>query len=209
MRTFIVILLVLALCVAPGISQPPEKKSDAQSTYEPRSAPGEGQRFLQQFVGQWDVDKAFYPRGGGEPSRAKGECKQVMIHDGRFLQSEFVFVSGGAKTTGLGLIGFESATGKFTSIWTDSRQTGMSFRQAQDKFDGKQIVLFSKALGDDKQVRQSKTVTTLEDNGNRILHRQWNLSSDGQERLVMELVMKRKPQPAPRDNRNTRPEVEP
>ena len=30
-----------------------------------------------------------------------------MIHDGRFLQSEFVFEQDGKKSTGLGLVGFD------------------------------------------------------------------------------------------------------
>jgi len=36
----------------------------------------------------------------------------------------------GGKTTGTGLIGFEPETGKFTSVWIDSRQTRMSLRSA-------------------------------------------------------------------------------
>lgn len=87
--------------------QPPEKRKDAQSTYEPRSAPGAGQKYLETFVGEWDVTKTFYP-SAGEPARAKGECRQTMIHEGRFLQSEFVFVQDGRKSTGLGLVGFDS-----------------------------------------------------------------------------------------------------
>jgi Protein of unknown function (DUF1579) len=200
MRYFVMTMTVLSICFVAANGQPPNKdgdptkskKGDAQSTFEPKSGPGEGQTFLKQFVGDWTVAKAFYPRGGGEPSRATGECKQTMIHDGRFLQSDFVCGTGDTKTTGMGLIGFESSTGRFTSVWTDSRQTRMSFRQGQEKFDGMQIVLFGKGLGDEKQ-RESKTVTKLEDNGQKIVHRQYGTGADGQERLVMELVMIRKP----------------
>ena len=137
--------------------------------------------------------KAFFPQGGGEPTRVRGECRQAMVHGGRFLQSDFTFGTGPAQTTGQGLIGFELATGKFTSVWTDSRQTRMSFRQGQDKFDGEQIVLFAQNLVGDREGRKSKTVTRLEDKGNRIVHRQFNVGADGRERLVMELVMTRKP----------------
>lgn len=208
MRCIIMTLAVLSLCFVAVNGQPPGKdgepgkgkKGDPQSTVEPKSGPGEGQAFLKQFVGDWNVQKAFYPRGGGEPARATGECKQTMIHDGRFLQSDFVFGTGDAQTTGMGLIGFEPATGKFTSVWTDSRQTRMSFRQAQDKFDGKQIVLVGKGLGDEKQ-RESKTVTTLEDNAQKIVHRQYGAGPDGQERLVMELIMTKKPVTAPTGQR--------
>src|SRR5262249_528118 len=112
-------------------------------------------------------------------------------HDGRFLQSEFVFTSGAIKTTGLGIIGFEPGTSRFTSVWTDSRQTRMSFRQSQDKFDGEQIVLFGQSLGNENDNRRSKTVTRLEGRGNTIIHRQYSVG-EGQERLVMELKLTRR-----------------
>src|SRR5262252_869295 len=121
----------------------------------------------------------------------KGECRQTMIQDGRFLQSEFTFHAPAGKTTGLGLIGFEPETGKFTSVWVDSRQTRMSLRQSAEKFDGTQIVLFGKEL-DGKEGRRSKTVTKLEDDGKKIVHRQYGVNADGTERLVMELVLTKK-----------------
>jgi Protein of unknown function (DUF1579) len=199
MRKPLLAILVLILAAAiPSAAQPPNNKSatqppsDPQSAFEPRGAPGPGQKFLQQFVGEWTVAKTFYPRTG-DPVRAEGVCRQTMIHDGRFLQSDFTFGDGAAKTTGLGLIGFDSSSGKFTSVWTDSRQTRMSFRQGRDKFDGERIVLYSTALGADAESRQSKTVTELTDHGAKIVHRQYNLTANGQERLVMELAMTRKP----------------
>ena len=85
-----------------------EKKDPLQS-FEPRSKPGAGQKFLEKFAGDWDVVKTFHPRKG-EPVRATGACRQTMIHGGRFLQSEFTFISNTGKTTGLGLIGFEPET---------------------------------------------------------------------------------------------------
>jgi hypothetical protein len=172
-------------------AQPPGR--DPQSTIEPRSGPGAGQEYLRKFVGEWDVAKAFYPRGGGEPSRAQGTCRQTMIHDGRFLQSEFAFGTGQTKTTGLGLVGFEPGSGKFTSVWTDSRQTRMSFRQSPEMFDGRRIVLFGQGLGGDAPARRSKTVSELADGDNKIVHRQYSVAADGQERLVMELILTRKP----------------
>ena len=49
-----------------------------------------------------------------------------MIHGGRFLQSEFVFHGPRGDTTGLGIIGYETESGRFTSFWTDSRSTRIS-----------------------------------------------------------------------------------
>jgi len=170
-------------------TSPAGGQQGSQATFEPRSSPGAGQRFLEKFTGDWSVTKTFYPRAG-EPIRAEGRCHQAMIHEGRFLQSDFVFQQGGKKTTGLGIIGFEPESGRFTSFWTDSRQTRMSVRQSQDRFDGKQIVLYSRSLdADANEARRSKTVSRLEDEGRKLVHRQYALGPDGEERLVMELVM--------------------
>jgi len=183
-------LAFLALGVGTTAQDPPKGQKDPQSQIEPRSAPGEGQKFLQQFVGRWDVVKTFHPRTG-EPAVARGECVQTMIHDGRFLHSEFTFTDAGAKTTGTGTIGFDADTGRFTSFWIDSRSTRVSVRQSRDKFDGRQIVLFAKPL-DEANARQSRTVTRLENNGKRVVHQQFGATPDGKERLVMELVMDRR-----------------
>jgi hypothetical protein len=197
MRTVLAPLLLLPLCLFPASPAAQEKtaparQKDPQSEYEPRSKPGEGQKILQAFVGDWDVTKTFHPRSG-EPVRQKGECRQTMIHGGRFLQSDFTFRRGEEETTGTGLIGFDPASGLFTSVWIDSRSTRMSFRQGQEKFDGKQIVLYGRSLGDEgKTGRVSRTVTRLEDDGRRIVHRQYTTGEGGRERQVMELILAKK-----------------
>jgi len=187
--TLLVALLVIIQAPSDGQSR---GQKDPQSEYEPRSQSGAGQKFLERFVGDWEVVKTFHPTAG-DPVRVAGECRQTMLHEGRFLQSAFTFDQGGAKTTGLGLIGFDSESGRFTSVWTDSRSTRMSLRQSGGPFNGEEIVLLSKSLEKEaKGGRQSRTVTRLEDNGRRIVHRQFNLSADGTERLMMELVLTRK-----------------
>ena len=187
----VLIGLLAALAAGPAPAQ--DKKGgqkDLFQSFEPKSKPGEGQKLLEKFVGEWDVEKTFYPRKG-EPVRVTGTCKQTMIHAGRFLQSDFTFTSASGKTTGLGLIGFEPESGTFTSVWTDSRQTRMSLRQSEGKFDGARIVLYGKELGG-KEGRRSKTISRLEDEGRKLVHRQYALDPGAPERLVMELVLTRK-----------------
>ncbi|HEV3168456.1 MAG TPA: DUF1579 family protein, partial [Isosphaeraceae bacterium] len=153
---------------------------------------GSGQKLLEKFAGDWSVTKTFYPRSG-EPNRAEGRCRQVMIHDGRFLQSDFVFEQAGKKSTGKGIIGFEPESGTFTSFWTDSRQTRMSLRQSRDRFDGETIVLYSRSLDPEaKELRSSKTTTRLEEDGRKLVHRQFSIGANGEERLMMELLLTRK-----------------
>jgi hypothetical protein len=170
----------------------PAAPKEPQATFEPRSAPGAGQKFLERMVGDWDVVKTFHPRSG-DPVRAEGRCRQSMVQDGRFLQSDFTFRQGERMTTGQGLIGFEPESGAFTSVWIDSRQTQMSLRRSRDKFDGASIVLYSRSLdAEAKNARNSRTVTRLEDGDGKLVHRQFAIGPGGEERLMMELVMTRK-----------------
>jgi hypothetical protein len=185
----LIVACFLTIAAATGAQVP----KDAQSTFEPRSAPGLGQKYLEKFVGEWEVTKVFHPRTG-EPIRTPGQCRQTMIQDGKFLQSDFIFQQGDKKTTGTGIIGFEPDSGRFTSFWVDSRQTRMSARQSREPFDGEKIVLYSLSLdADAKDPRRTKTISRLEDHGSKLIHRQYALGAGGEERLIMELVMIRKP----------------
>jgi Protein of unknown function (DUF1579) len=186
-------LTVIASCLLIAGAARAQTPKDAQSSYEPRSTPGSGQKYLEKFAGDWDVSKVFYPRSG-EPVRISGQCRQTMIQGGRFLQSDFVFGQEEKKSTGLGIIGFEPESGRFTSFWVDSRQTRMSARQSREPFDGEKIVLYSLVLEPNgKETRRSRTVSQLDQNGRRLLHRQYALGTGGEERLMMELIMTRKP----------------
>src|SRR5262245_45214445 len=93
----------LAPVFAPGRAPnqaPKTTQRDPQAAYEPRSGPGAGQAFLERLAGDWEVLKIFYPRSGA-PNQTKGECRQAMMHDGRFLRADFVFDDANRKTTGL------------------------------------------------------------------------------------------------------------
>lgn len=161
--------------------------------FEPPSGPGVGQAFLKTFEGEWNVEKVFYPPSGGAPSRSGGDCVQKMVQDGRFLESRFTFRQDGTTTTGVGVSGFDSRTGMFTTVWYDSRQTRMSIRQSREPFDGKQIVLYGVSLEPARTPgRESKTISHLEDGGSKLIHRQYSVTGDGKDRLVMELILTRK-----------------
>jgi hypothetical protein len=50
-------------------------------------------------------------------------------------------------------------------------------------------------------------VTRLEDDGRKILHRQFTAAPDGKERVVMELLMTRKPETPQANDSKERPKV--
>jgi hypothetical protein len=163
-----------------------------QGQYEPPNAPGAGQKLLAQFAGDWDVVKTFFP-ANGKPIVTKGTCKQYMIQDGKFLQSDFTFFNAdGTKSTGTGISGFDSKTNRFTTVWYDSRQTSMSIRQSDGTFDGKNIVLWATPLDTENPGRKTVARAHLEENGRVLIHRHFMIDDKGEERMMIELRMTRK-----------------
>jgi hypothetical protein len=170
---------LLAVADAPG----QDKKAAEQGGVSAKD-------FMQKFVGDWDAERIFYGTTPDQPKRAKGTCKQFINYN-NFLFSEFSFGEGDKKITGQGILGYQEDTGLFISNWLDSRQTKMSVRQSKDKFNGKQIELATIPYKMDKSARASRTLTTFEDGGKKIWHRQWNMVGE-KEQLWMELIMVRK-----------------
>jgi hypothetical protein len=164
MKTWIIATLVVLLATAAVAQQ-------THNQYEPPNAPGAGQKLLAQFAGDWDLVKTFFPLNG-KPIETKGECKQYMIQDGKFLQSDFTFFNAdGTKSTGTGISGFDSKTNRFTTVWYDSRQTTMSIRQSDGTFDGKNIVLWATPLDPDRPGRKTVARAHLEEDGRVLVHR--------------------------------------
>src|SRR5579875_3706327 len=160
--------------------------------YEPSSAPGAGQKLLAQFAGNWNVVQTFYPRTG-KPIVSKAICRQYMIQDGKFLESDFTFYRpGGKTTTGTGISGFDPKTNRFTTVWFDSRQTTMSIRQSDGTFDGKNIVLWATALDPDDPGRKTVARGHLEDGGRVLLYQHLLLEGQGKERMIFEMRMTRR-----------------
>ena len=160
--------------------------------YEPPAAAGAGQKLLAQFAGDWEMVKTFFP-ANGKPTITKGTCKQFMVQDGKFLESDFTFLNeDGTKSTGVGISGFDSKTNRFTTVWYDSEKTTMSIRQSDGTFDGKSIVLMATALDPDRPGRKTVARAHLENNGKTLIHQHFAINDKGQERLVIEWRMTRK-----------------
>jgi len=180
------ILAAAFLFAATAVAQQTHKE------YEPPSAAGAGQKLLAQFVGDWDMVKIFYP-ANGKPTETKGTVKQFMVQGGKFMESDFVFFDpDGSKSTGVGVIGFDAKTNKFTSFWYDSTKTSFSIRQSDGTFDGKTIVLWATSLDPDRPGRKSVARAHLEEDGHVLVHQHFAIDDQGKERLVLEWRMTKK-----------------
>jgi hypothetical protein len=179
-------IIATLLTAAAAVAQQTHKQ------YEPPNEPGAGQKLLAQFAGDWDLVKTFFPMNG-KPVVTKGTCKQYMIQDGKFLQSDFIFInSDGTNSTGTGISGFDSKTNRFTTAWYDSRQTTMSIRQSDGTFDGKNIVLWTTPLDTEHPGRKTVARAHLEEDGRLLLHRHFVIDDKGDERMMIEFRLTRK-----------------
>jgi len=186
MRTLTISVMTLLLMAVPAVAQ------QTHNQYEPANAPGAGQKLLAKFVGDWSVVDTFYP-SKGTPKISKATCKQYMVMDGKFLESDFTFVdANGAKVaTGTGISGFDPRTNRFTTVWFDSRRTEMSIRQSDGTFDGENIVLYATPI--DVEVPGRKTVARghLEDNGRVLVYDHYLIDAAGKERIMFHMVLTR------------------
>lgn len=159
--------------------------------YEPKNGPGAGQKLLSQFAGDWSVVNTFYP-GKGNPRVTKGTCKQYMVKDGKFLESDFTFFNpDGTKSTGTGISGFDSRTNRFTTVWFDSRRTQMSIRQSDGTFDGKNIVLYATPIDVEDPGRKTVARGHLEKNGHILVYSHYLIDAAGKERMMFQMVLTR------------------
>jgi hypothetical protein len=185
-RLIVTLFIVSAFIATMAVAQ------QNHNQYEPKSGPGAGQKLLAQFAGDWDVVNTFYP-AQGKSRVTKGTCKQFMVKDGKFLESDFTFFNpDGTKTSGTGISGFDSRSNRFTTVWFDSRRTEMSIRQSDGTFDGKNIVLWSTSLDNDTPGRKTVARAHLENNGRVLVYTHYLVGADGKQRMMFQMLMTQK-----------------
>ena len=198
-------LLALAMASGAALAQkPPEPKPgpapaspaprDAQAKYEPPSGPGAGQQFLKTFEGEW-TGRAQLQSAQRRPSEQGDRRVHAEDGAGRPVPRVRLHIPPGRQDHDWQRHQrLRRADRLFTTFWYDSRSTRFSIRQSREPFDGKQIVLHSASLtASHGQERQSRTVSHLEDGGNKLIHQQFHQDAGGKEKLLMELILTRKP----------------
>jgi hypothetical protein len=73
--------------------------------------------------GVWDAEMEIRPAPGAAPLRQKGVSTNRRIANGRWLVVDFRADSG---FEGHGIYGWDASSEKYTGVWVDSMQTGIS-----------------------------------------------------------------------------------
>lgn len=87
--------------------------------------PGAQHAELMKNAGTWTVDSKTWAAPGDEPVASKGKAVFTALFDGRYLRQEFEGDFMGTPFRGVGVTGFNNATGKYEDTWIDSVSTGI------------------------------------------------------------------------------------
>lgn len=107
-----------------------EPKMDAQKEemmkkWEEYSTPGEEQKMLSTYEGNWTYTSKSWEKPDAKPEETKGTSSFKMIMGGRYLQQNVKGTAMGQPFEGQGTIGFDNAKERFDSTWMDSMGTGI------------------------------------------------------------------------------------
>ncbi|WP_298143306.1 DUF1579 domain-containing protein [Flavobacterium sp.] len=89
--------------------------------------PGEPHKRLAADVGKWNEECKFYSKPGAEPTVMKMTVDISMIHGGRYQYAKHNGSYFGMPFEGTATTGYDNASGKYFSIWTDNMGTGITY----------------------------------------------------------------------------------
>ena len=140
MKTKLMLMLVFAMvsCSGSGFSEEIKTMPAANAEQQAKMAemqkytmPNENHKALEPLVGQWKSSVKFWMSAGAPPEVSEGTSENRWIMGGRFVQQDFKGMSMGRPFEGLGITGYDTIRGEYTSIWLDNMATGIMVGSAQ------------------------------------------------------------------------------
>lgn len=100
---------------------------------ESARAVGENHKLLASLAGEWTTKIKVWLEPGQAPLESTGKVVNVMILEGRQLQTTHTGTFADKPYEGLGTTGYDNVTQKFVSSWRDNTRTGdMNFTGTYD-----------------------------------------------------------------------------
>jgi hypothetical protein len=153
------------------------------------AAPGEHHEALKALEGIWSAQVRIF--GGPEPILARGVIQSEMVLGGRFLESRYKGEMLGQQFLGIGLDGYDNATGKNVAIWLDTMGTMIMRFEGEASDDGKVRTMFGDV--DDPVTGETKTVKVVTSilSAHRYTYEAWEKTGDGEYTKTMEIIFSR------------------
>jgi hypothetical protein len=127
------LLCVSLVSAGPALAQ--EKQGEAKMTPDMQemmkkwmeaATPGEPHKFLDHFIGKWDITTRMWWEGPGKPpAESKGSSEVRWIMEGRFTLEESTGQMMGKPHKGMGITGYDNFKKKYVGYWIDNTSTAM------------------------------------------------------------------------------------
>lgn len=184
-----------------------EAADDEIRAYIKSSEPGPEHAKLKMRVGSWKVSGTFYMAPGAPPMKSEARSNIRPMMGGRFFRENYTGEFMGHKFTGFGMYGYDKGLKKYVSTWMDSMSTGLMRSEGTADESGN-VISYTGEHFDTmrKQIVKTKYVLTLT---SRKTHTaaMYELSADGSERKIMELVYTRVKSDGKKNNKKKEKDV--
>lgn len=170
-----------------------EKEQEMMAKWQEYATPGEGQKALEQFAGEWDYTVSWWNSPDAEPEKSTGTSENKMIMGGRYLKQKAKGTSMGQEYQGMGITGYDNAEEQYEGLWIDNMGTGMMLSTGSYDADAKTFTMsgtYNCPMEDNKE-KSFRTVATFA-NEDKFTFDMYGPDMEGKEYKMMEIVYTRK-----------------
>jgi hypothetical protein len=185
-------LLVLCLAAAAAAQQQVDPKAMMEA-WEKAGTPGDAQKKLDVFVGNWDVKVKTWMMPDAPPAESTGVAENRWILGGRYLEQKFQSSFMNQPFSGIGYTAYDNVKKHYVGTWMDSMSTGIMFTAGVADDTGK-IMKFTGTMDDPmsgQSMRLEEKIVVM-DRDNHMME-MWTPAPTGQMYKSMEIHYKRRP----------------
>ena len=186
---WLVVAIMLALSLPVGAQElksmevPVSRKAPKE---EPAPAEPTAADHLKLLVGTWRAEARLFV-GEGEPVQSKGVVINSLVLGDTFLKSEYKGDMDGRSILGLGLDGYDAASGTATATWADNMDPAIYFFEGTCEDLCRTKTLYSERTdAESGKIRTTKTVTKIHSNS-MYTYEAWDKLGDGEYRPTMQI----------------------
>lgn len=136
MRLSIVLCATVIICAALQSNALAQGQAKAEAKAAPdmqemmkkwmaAATPGEGHKYLDQFVGKWDVVVRAWMEQGKPPQESKGMCESKWMLDGRFIYGEMSGQLMGMPFKSVDITGYDNYKKQYVLSHMDNMSTAL------------------------------------------------------------------------------------
>ncbi|MEO8277875.1 MAG: DUF1579 family protein [Thermoanaerobaculia bacterium] len=158
--------LLAAITVPVSAQAPAEQKMTAEQkaqmdAFVKAMTPGKQHQQLAANVGTWDGSVSVWEAPGKPPQVSQTHSERTMALGGRVLQAHWTGSMMGMPFEGMGTTGYDNASGKWWSTWTDTMTTGTLNSSGTCDADPKRGCVYTATMVDPATGKEAKNRTTL------------------------------------------------